>query len=150
MVMGQPPSNSASNTSLSSLNGASMPIPRAPSTLSLKKSGSVSSIPNAAGVESSSGFNVSNDKLLSKLKQILEIKSTLPEREFKHYEKRLLDRFTNGLDNESHKKVVLNALENFENKDQVKNDLIKFMLANDGVSTWCLPLRKVLENIQVQ
>lgn len=83
------------------------------------------------------------------MKEILSLETCLQDREFKHYEKRLIDQFTKGLTNDSHKAVVLASLENYQNKEQTKNDLMKFMLVNDGVSTWCLPLRKILENIKL-
>lgn len=137
-------SKSTSNTSLTSMNGPT-PIPRPPSVTSLKKTTSQASL-NAPKVEES---KISNEDLLGKLTEILSLKTCLQDREFKHYEKRLIDQFTKGLTNDSHKAVVLASLENYQNKEQTKNDLMKFMLVNDGVSTWCLPLRKILENIKL-
>lgn len=133
-----------SNTSTTSLNGPT-PIPRPSSVGLLKKTESQTSL-SAPKVEDS---EIPNEELLDKLKEILKLETSLQEREFKHYEKRLVDHLNKGLNNESHKKVLYSSLENYQNKEQVKNDLIKFMLVNDGVSTWCLPLRKILENVKM-
>lgn len=134
-----------SNTSTTSINGPT-PLPKPPSMSFLKKSESNASVNKIAEPSNSS---ISNEELLEKLKKILSLENSLPEREFNHYEKRLVDQFTKGLSNESQKAAVAQSLENYKNKDQVKNNLIKFMLVNDGVSTWCIPLRKVLENIKI-
>lgn len=134
-----------SNTSTTSLNGPT-PLPKPPSVTSLKKTESTSSVNKAVDTLDST---ISNQDLLDKLKQILSLENSLPEREFNHYEKRLIDQFTKGLNNDSQKTTVSQSLENYQNKEQVKNDLIKFMMVNDGVSTWCIPLRKILENIKI-
>ncbi|CCH45093.1 hypothetical protein BN7_4671 [Wickerhamomyces ciferrii] len=93
--------------------------------------------------------SISDEELLKLVEKIIKLPNSLPEREFNHYSKRILDNFQKGINNEQYKLIIYKNLQNYSNKEQVKNELIKFILSNDGVSTWCLPLRKVLENIKI-
>lgn len=52
----------------------------------------------------------------------------------------------NNIDNmENHKNFIFHL---YDNGEDVKEKIIEFMIVNDGVSSWCVPLKKLIESIE--
>jgi hypothetical protein len=89
---------------------------------------------------------ISDDEISDKLSSLFAMENALPERESQHYKNKLQDAVTKGL-KPQWKQLIVDSIANHKDKDAVKNNLIKFMLQNDGTTSWATPLRKLLENV---
>lgn len=83
----------------------------------------------------------SSDKVLTLLSSVLGLQSSLAPRELDHYRSRL-ESILPTLE-PVHLTVAYNALET-----KNKNLLVEHSLVHSGISTWVLPLRRILESIQ--
>ena len=80
----------------------------------------------------------------SKLDDVLSVPSQLPERELLFYKNKVLGHI-DGLSRD-HLQFLYHTLENVGDAN-LKKDVVQYMIANDGVSGWCSPLKKLLENL---
>ncbi|CAH6718915.1 hypothetical protein CLIB1444_01S17326 [[Candida] jaroonii] len=46
---------------------------------------------------------------------------------------------------EQHKQFIFHL---YDSEEDVKEKIIEFMIINDGVSSWCVPLKKLIESIE--
>jgi hypothetical protein len=101
---------------------------------------------SSSSTAATSDDTISDDEIREKLSSLFAMKNALPERESQHYKNKLQDAVTRGL-KPQWKQLIVDSIANHKDKDAVKNNLIKFMLQNDGTTSWATPLRKLLENI---
>ncbi|GMM34470.1 hypothetical protein DASC09_017950 [Saccharomycopsis crataegensis] len=94
----------------------------------------------------------SSDEILAKFDSLLGIPNKLNRREFAHYSKKLKVGLSAALEAPQNKDLVskvVNDILQLKNIDEAKSLIVNFMLVYPGVSGWALPLRKVVENIDV-
>lgn len=158
------PIYSRSNTSNTSLGGSSTSASANTSTTNLSSSGSLPP-PPPMGVPRSRKVSeekkrapepethdmqtdVSEADLVAQMETVLNKPSALPAREFDHYCVKLR-KLVPGLDPES-RDVASHALvlATDGNGAQAKDLLVQFMLRQSGSSSWAMPLRKVVENVE--
>lgn len=85
--------------------------------------------------------DISLDQVLNELNTVFGLETTLPSREAAHYRTKL-ERVIPTVDR-AHYAVILNAL-----TTHTKDELVSYSLAHNGVSSWVLPLRKIIESIK--
>lgn len=142
----KPPVQSSAAAPLS----ASAPPPSvSPSTSVSDAETECTSVTDGDDIGGADSKQVTPDLISHQLQQVLSIKSTLPDREFKHYKSRLetnlpklpMDQMT------IISKCLESVLVDSDNQQNVKQDIIDFMMHHNGVSIWALPLRKVVESL---
>ncbi|ONH68166.1 hypothetical protein BON22_1823 [Cyberlindnera fabianii] len=153
------PQHNLSSTSLisqqgSTLNGngppkISLPSRQPPSkppmtTPSLSKS--TSTVSSSSMLSSSSLGDT--EQLQQSIETLFSLPTTLPEREFEHYSRKLRDSM--GKIKPEHAAFVVSSIDNYKNKDETKKSVVQFMMTNDGTSTWGVPLRKILESVKLE
>lgn len=96
------------------------------------------------------------DSVLSNLNKLLEASTELPAREFSHYKTRL-EKNVPELANE-HLAAIDSSLEQLfseslpaeERKNNAREVIVQHMMIHSAVSTWAIPLRKVIEKVQLK
>uniref|UniRef100_A0A060T4C3 ARAD1C03344p n=1 Tax=Blastobotrys adeninivorans TaxID=409370 RepID=A0A060T4C3_BLAAD len=156
LVASRPSSRPASRSASRSMSRSS----KTPSTTSLSDLGMTSSAPPKAngppppvGMTSRSQNQSMEslpeteteapapDKVLALLSSVLGLESSLAPKELDHYRSRL-ESILPTLE-PVHLSVAYNALET-----KNKNLLVEHSLVHSGISTWVLPLRRILESIK--
>lgn len=88
------------------------------------------------------------DSIDSQLARLLALPTGLPDREFSHYKVKLTANLPRDLPLVQAWLDVLAEPEiTAENQQQVRQQVIDYMLHHNGVSIWALPLRKVVESL---
>ncbi|KAF5098148.1 hypothetical protein DV451_003504 [Geotrichum candidum] len=92
------------------------------------------------------------DLIDAQLVKLLTMPTSLPDREFTHYKAKL----TTNLPRDLHLvQAWLSALDESTNEgakekqQEVRQQVIDYMLHHNGVSIWALPLRKVVESLVI-
>jgi hypothetical protein len=88
--------------------------------------------------------DVDVETVKSKLNDVLSVPSQLPDRELLFYKNKVLSHI-DGL-SQDHLRFLDQTLNRVEDAN-IKKDVVQYMIANDGVSGWCSPLKKLLENL---
>lgn len=94
--------------------------------------------------------NISKADIDDKIKELLARSSTLPENEFNYYSKKLMlniDKIDQGYYTFVHQ-VLTSTAEANTTSASLNQLMIKFMMENSNVSSWCLPLNKILANLR--
>ncbi|KAI5950327.1 hypothetical protein KGF54_005144 [Candida jiufengensis] len=113
---------------------------------------SQTSIPTKSSISTTEIRQNDTDKkqVLDKLEKIFTLKINLPERELNHYSLKLQN--TISTLNQDHlsfvNKVFDEILGHDVNSNQLKSEIVEYMMHNDGVSSWCSPLKKVVSSIE--
>ncbi|KAH3674825.1 hypothetical protein WICMUC_003028 [Wickerhamomyces mucosus] len=90
---------------------------------------------------------LTKDILKIELKNLLNHTNNLNEKEFNHYSNKLTQVIEKDNLSLACKEIIFTSLKNFQsNKIETKDNLMKFILSNDGTSSWGLPLKKLIEN----
>lgn len=113
-----------------------------PTSTSLNSSSSsTTSLPAATNVDL-------KDSIDSHLAMLLALPTRLPDREFSHYKVKLTTNLPRDLPLVQAWLGVLAEPEiTAENQQEVRQQVIDYMLHHNGVSIWALPLRKVVESL---
>lgn len=85
--------------------------------------------------------DINLDQIFTQLNEVCELDTSLPSREANHY-KMKLEKILPTIEQE-HYLVIFNSLESRE-----KEELVNYSLLHNGVSSWVLPLRKIIESIK--
>lgn len=155
--------NSSSSTSLLGLGSALLmgatpsrtELP--PGPLKLLSEGVLPTSPLASNAQTGAvGGDAPADVQLL-LETLFLAKSLLLDREHAHYVKKLKD--ANSTVDAKHKTFLVSVLDKVSSAvgakaaDQIpviKGDVVQYMIVNDGVSGWCIPLRKIVESLNVE
>ncbi|RCK56323.1 hypothetical protein Cantr_05732 [Candida viswanathii] len=90
------------------------------------------------------------------LNKIFTLDLNLPERELTHYKAKLVSSVEKMAPGSSHLSFIYHIfqeiLENVESvtpklKNDLKNQVVEYMMVHEGVSSWCSPLKKIVVNI---
>lgn len=90
------------------------------------------------------------------LESLFLAKSLLLDREHDHYAKKLKD--VHSTLELNHMTFLVSVLQKVDSAAKakanaqipsIKSDVVQYMIMNDGVSGWCIPLRKVVESLNV-
>jgi hypothetical protein len=90
------------------------------------------------------------EPVVQMLERILAKESTLPPRELGHYKDRLL-KTVPSLE-EAHLSVVYQSLKAAIDGDdcgEARDNLVQHSLVHNGISSWVLPLRRVIEGVLI-
>ncbi|KAI5959786.1 uncharacterized protein KGF55_005018 [Candida pseudojiufengensis] len=91
------------------------------------------------------------EDVLKKLEKIFNLEINLPEKEKSHYETKLKNTVSDmsqrdlGFINN----VCEEILSSSPNLKNLKSEVVDHMMNNDGVSTWCSPLKKIVSSIKI-
>ncbi|RLV92498.1 hypothetical protein JA1_003187 [Spathaspora sp. JA1] len=98
--------------------------------------------------------DISPQQVISLLDQTLELPLSLPERELQHYKTKLTQLIPNLT---TPHLLFLNEIldqvlkayksDDSTSKGQIKADVVKYMLNQEGVSAWCSPLKKIVSSV---
>ncbi len=71
----------------------------------------------------------------------------MPTREYQHYSLRIKKLFNSIPEN--HYEIIYYSISNAldGNPAEGKNLLVQYMLVNNGIAGWAVPLRKIVENV---
>lgn len=122
--------------------GSAPPLSKPPSSASISRTSTTSSTVSDTTVDSN---EITDDQVKEYIDKLLSLPSSLPEREFEHYGRKLRDSVSKM--KQPHRALVLKVVDNSNNKEEVKQTVVRFMMTNDGTSGWAVPLRKLLENV---
>ncbi|KAK6461623.1 hypothetical protein DFJ63DRAFT_186273 [Scheffersomyces coipomensis] len=143
------------NDSSSSLNSG-YPASRTPS-LSLDKIRSVSTTstticttPPRSSISAPPQEPISKQELISQLTTVLELPTSMSEREIAQYKSKLTSQFE-IISNDNHMRFISRMFKFIESKtdiDSIKNDIVQYMMMNEGTSGWCTPLKKIVTSLK--
>lgn len=99
----------------------------------------------------------SEESIRTKLQELLERPTTLQQKEINNYKNKLVNvqdslssddkQFLNNI------LVQANKLQTGSDKEttmaNIKKEILQYMMANDGVSSWCVSLRKTIEGLDL-
>lgn len=100
--------------------------------------------------------SVSLETVKDSLDKLLSIPSSLPEREFNHYKVRL-EKYIPEIA-QDHLEAVHKCLSEIfvecadsgeTKKNNAKGVIVRHMMVHGAISTWAIPLRKVIEKVQL-
>ena len=98
---------------------------------------------------------IDTHKVIDILNKLFQCNIDLPEREIKHYETKLV----NSVDKMSKSNInfVYHMCDRIlqyqsqgsfsEVRNELKNEVIEYMMVHEGVSSWCSPLKKIITSI---
>lgn len=90
------------------------------------------------------------------LNKIFALKLNLSERELNHYKLKLVNVVEKMSPGSSHlifmHHICQEILDNLENitlqlRNDLKNQVVEYMMVHEGVSTWCSPMKKIVASI---
>lgn len=82
-----------------------------------------------------------------KIAEVLK-SSNLSEKDESLFTKKLVDAYPSL--SESHKEFITQIVDQIVNKQQpsvLKGEILNYMMVNSGVSSWCVPLKKLVESL---
>lgn len=127
----------------------------APPSRSISISSQSSMVATSPNTSDQVGNNsVTVESTIDLLEDVFHIGSTLPEREFNHHKTKLSSqirtasllhlRFLHEILHEITE--VQNTGDKLSRLDSIKQEVVEYMMANDGVSGWCTSLKKVISS----
>lgn len=136
------------------------PIPTKNLSSSINLERDVKSINNSSVTESQadtgSGTDIDDKTINTMLDELLRHPTTLQVNEIKHYQNKLKD-VVSSLNDSSKlflNDILVKVLKVPSDGDgrsiaNIKHEILLYMMANQGVSTWCAPLKKTIEGLKI-
>lgn len=93
-----------------------------------------------------------NDGKVGDLDTLLQLPTRLSTKEFEHYKKKVTDAVPNLSSSEQEFLNGVIARTGTISEQEIvalKNDILNYAMTNSNVSGWCIPLKKIIENIQI-
>lgn len=129
--------NLSARSSSASISSMSTPPPAGPPPSGVRRA--------STPVVTQIAMDVSDKHVTEQLDKLFAMPTSLPDREFSHYKNKLRAAVDKGLQPRA-KQLIVDSTANLQQTEAAKNEIIRFMLQNDGATVWCTPLRKLLES----
>lgn len=115
----------------------------------LKNVNSSTSSLNGKGTSQLTISSANNVDINIVIQQLLQHPNHVPDKIFKQIQQKILASIDKLDDN--HKNFIHGINQDIKqgtDKNILKNQIVEFMMVNDGVSSWCVPLKKLVENLE--